>query len=139
MRSMHDSKRMPRTLQCMALYQVQQAMPPGRMMSYSLPSAWGILKAETTIVTRHNGHAKDQATKSAVHCCVRCSLLEEEARELLGSMMLVTLIESATSWLTDNNSPEGTCAFCLEPVTSSSGAAAEEPLTRLPCFHAFHT
>ncbi len=59
-----------------------------------------------------------------------------EATALAGEMMLGHLCETARNLLTDMNSPEGDCVFCLEPLSDPGGPS--EQLQRLPCYHCFH-
>ncbi|GLC35513.1 hypothetical protein PLESTB_000199400 [Pleodorina starrii] len=80
----------------------------------------------------------------------------EEASTLAGEMALGALCEHALDWITEQNRPEGLCAFCLcamrpgpdpdaaaltqaQALTGAQTQAAQaQPLVRLPCFHAFH-
>lgn len=62
--------------------------------------------------------------------------LSSEATALAGEMMLGHLCETARNLLTDMNSPEGDCVFCLEPMAEPGGYPGH--LQRLPCYHCFH-
>ncbi|GIL64520.1 hypothetical protein Vafri_18417 [Volvox africanus] len=95
----------------------------------------------------------------------RLALLRKQlcgaASMLAGEMALGAICEHALDWMTEHNRPEGTrttapiltpglCAFCLnamEPlgpklslVPNPDGYQdiTEQPLVRLPCYHAFH-
>ncbi|GFR47381.1 hypothetical protein Agub_g9094, partial [Astrephomene gubernaculifera] len=73
--------------------------------------------------------------------------LQGEASALAGEMALGALCEAALDWATEENHPEGFCAFCLCPLEPPLGGrgSSQEPdsqdqqqLVRLPCYHAFH-
>lgn len=75
--------------------------------------------------------------------------LAAEAAALAGELSLGHLVETALDLLTDANQPEGSCAFCLEPLLpAGAGAAAAGreaagqlpplPLLRLGCYHVYH-
>ncbi len=68
------------------------------------------------------------------------SSLATEAAALAGELQLGHLCETAIDLLTDANTPEGACAFCLEPLLlGAGGAAGGGSCVRLECFHCFHT
>ncbi|GLI61833.1 hypothetical protein VaNZ11_004339 [Volvox africanus] len=84
----------------------------------------------------------------------RLALLRKQlcgvASMLAGEMALGAICEHALDWITEHNRPEGLCAFCLnamEPPRSNLSLVpnpdghqdtTEQPLVRLPCYHAFH-
>lgn len=65
--------------------------------------------------------------------------LQQDAIESSGSMMLGMLCEAARDQLTAMNAPEGACIFCLDPLCREHSSAAGQHLTKLPCYHCFHT
>ncbi|KAI8476499.1 MAG: hypothetical protein J3K34DRAFT_516635, partial [Monoraphidium minutum] len=83
--------------------------------------------------------------------------LEAEAAEHAGGPCLGQLVELCLDILTEYNCPEGPCAICLGDMAPAAGdadtdcdccgdsdrggggGAAPPALSRLPCYHAFHT
>lgn len=64
--------------------------------------------------------------------------LSTEANNLLGEMMLGSLIETAKDTMTAMNQPEGHCIFCLEGLVPEGSTPSQETLQRLPCYHCYH-
>ncbi|KAG7674514.1 hypothetical protein Ndes2526B_g05249 [Nannochloris sp. 'desiccata'] len=70
--------------------------------------------------------------------------LQAEAENLVGEMVLGHLCELTLDLLTENNHPNGTCAFCLEDLISqtqvpmNNGNSPCYQVLKLPCFHCFH-
>lgn len=76
--------------------------------------------------------------------------VRQEAAALAGDMQLGALVDLAISLLTEQNRPEGHCAFCLEAVGLEGvgldhvGQITEHAdnlayaMMRLDCFHCFH-
>lgn len=71
--------------------------------------------------------------------------LHAETHGMAGHPVLGLLAETARAFLTDNNHPEGDCAFCLLPMEAAAaaqGAVAasshDDAPVCMPCFHAFH-
>lgn len=65
--------------------------------------------------------------------------LEREAACMAGEMMLGHLCETAKGLLTEFNRPEGSCAFCLEPLREQADDPANVPIQKLPCYHCYHS
>ena len=65
-------------------------------------------------------------------------LLREEATAMAGEMMLGHLCETAKTRLTEMNSPEGDCAFCLLPLVEDGKHVGSKQLLKLACFHCYH-
>jgi E3 ubiquitin-protein ligase RNF25 len=59
--------------------------------------------------------------------------LRAEAGAMPGELVLGHLCETALDLLTELNAPEGSCAFCLDPLLPSPS-----PVLKLACFHCFH-
>ena len=66
------------------------------------------------------------------------SRVRAEAHNLLGEMMLGSLIETAKETMTEMNQPEGHCIFCLETLVADDLTPSQKTLLRLPCYHCYH-
>ena len=64
--------------------------------------------------------------------------LRGEAQNLLGEMMLGSLIEAAKDSMTELNEPEGHCIFCLDDLVPAKTTPSQQTLLRLPCYHCYH-
>lgn len=68
------------------------------------------------------------------------SEIQNDARELAASPMLVSLCEAAIDRLSDMNHPEGNCSFCLFPLVMEDARSGLRPFMKLmSCFHCFHS
>lgn len=66
--------------------------------------------------------------------------IQNYARELAASPMLVSLCEATIDRLSDMNHPEGNCSFCLSPLVMEDAESGLRPFMKLmSCFHCFHS
>lgn len=96
-----------------------------------------MLRLLSSCITKYHHHA---AGMSDARIEVVMSRLQAEASNLLGEMMLGSLIETARDVMTDINQPEGNCIYCLEGLVPAGGDpdSQAQALLRLPCYHTFH-
>eukprot|EP00232_Nephroselmis_pyriformis_P001630 CAMPEP_0182905342 /NCGR_PEP_ID=MMETSP0034_2-20130328/32876_1 /TAXON_ID=156128 /ORGANISM="Nephroselmis pyriformis, Strain CCMP717" /LENGTH=263 /DNA_ID=CAMNT_0025040745 /DNA_START=138 /DNA_END=926 /DNA_ORIENTATION=+ len=65
--------------------------------------------------------------------------LRAHAEECRGMPMMASITQVAQDLLTDINSPEGDCPFCIMPIVDAGGGSSRGHMKLLECFHCAHS